>query len=232
MPSTQRTSRARPSPATPVRGAPRAYTAQVNWLAHLYLARHSDAAMLGALLGDFAFGRTGLDRYGAQAHREILLHRRIDRYTDTHPEVVALRDAFPGGLRRFAGIALDVHFDHLLARDWSRWAAFTAPAAAPLRAFTAHAYAVLAERLDELPPRLQAILPAMRGQDWLGGYRERAAVDHAVARIARRLSRQGDRLVACLPHLRGIEPQVDGAFERFFPELIDFARRERTALGG
>src|ERR1043165_6125429 len=63
--------------------------------------------------------------------REIVVHRRIDRYTDAHPDVVAARALFPDGLRRYAGIVLDVHFDHLLARDWPRWdggslAAFTA----------------------------------------------------------------------------------------------------------
>ena len=77
--------------------------------------------MLGALLGDFAFGRQGLERFGREAHREILLHRRIDRHTDTHPEVLALRACFADGTRRFAGIALDVYVDHLLARDWPRW---------------------------------------------------------------------------------------------------------------
>ena len=33
----------------------------VNYLAHVYLARHDDDAMLGALLGDFVFGTSGPD---------------------------------------------------------------------------------------------------------------------------------------------------------------------------
>ena len=103
----------------------------MNWLAHLHLARDSDAALLGALLGDFALGTSGLDCWGAVEHREILVHRRVDRFTDTHPAVEALRARFPDGRRRYAGIVLDLYFDHCLARDWSRWSdtaldAFTA----------------------------------------------------------------------------------------------------------
>lgn len=203
----------------------------MNWLAHLYLARQSDAAMLGALLGDFAFGSSGLERFGAIEHREILVHRRIDRFTDAHPGVAGLRARFPGGLRRYAGIALDVYFDHLLARDWPRWAALGAPPAPELEAFTARVYRVLDRRRAELPPRLQAIAPSMAERDWLGSYRERASVDRAVERIAQRLSRNGDRLVACLDELRCHEATAEAAFERLFPDLIAYADVARAALG-
>lgn len=202
----------------------------MNWLAHLYLARHGDEAMLGALLGDFAFGSSGLERFGRVEHAEILLHRRIDRRTDTHPAVLDLRARFPDGRRRYAGIVLDVYFDHLLARDWTRWSARDPWTAVPLDAFTARVYTLLRDRFDELPPRLQAIAPRMAAQDWLGGYRQRGNVDLAVARIATRLSRDGERLVACLEDLRRIETQAAHAFELLFPALLDFAERERAGL--
>lgn len=202
----------------------------MNWLAHLYLARHSDEAMLGALLGDFAFGSSGLERFGAVEHLEILLHRRIDRFTDTHPEVAGLRALFPPAHRRYAGIALDVHFDHLLARDWTRWSAQDPAGAVPLDAFTARAYSILRERFDELPPRLQAIAPSMEAHDWLGSYRHRGSVDRAVARIATRLSRNGERLVACLGDLRRVEARVEQGFERFFPQLLAFVDAARRRI--
>ncbi|WP_133478889.1 ACP phosphodiesterase [Cognatilysobacter segetis] len=195
----------------------------MNWLAHLYLARHSDAALLGALLGDFAAGSNGLERFGRVEHAEILLHRRIDRFTDTHPDVTALRAQFPEGHRRFAGVVLDVYFDHLLSRDWPT----RAPAAPPLDAFTARVYDVLRERHADLPPRLQAIAPRMAASDWLGSYRERDSVDRAVTRMAGRLSRQGERLVATLDDLRRVEPLAEATFDAFFPDLERFVTRTR-----
>ena len=197
----------------------------MNYLAHAWLARHSDEAMLGAILGDFVFGQSTLQDWPVSIRSEIVRHRRIDRYTDDHPAVVAARGLFDAaGLRRYAGIVLDVYFDHCLARDWLRWNDVS------LATFTSRVYRVLHEHRDELPPRLQAIAPRMAAHDWLGSYRERGNVDAAVRGIATRLSRNGDKLVACLDVLRANEARVDAAFDAFFPDLIEAAQRLRSEL--
>ncbi|PNS08969.1 ACP phosphodiesterase [Solilutibacter silvestris] len=188
----------------------------MNYLAHAWLARHSDDAILGALLGDFVHGQAALLDWPPEVRTEILRHRHIDRYTDTHPAVAAARVQF-GDLRRYAGIALDVYFDHCLARDWSRWND------GPLDDFTARVYRVLQEHRDTLPPRLQAIAPHMAAHDWLGSYGERASVDRAMRGIATRLSRNGDRLIACLPVLRENEASINATFDAFFPDLVTAA---------
>ncbi|HWS78967.1 MAG TPA: ACP phosphodiesterase, partial [Thermomonas sp.] len=144
----------------------------MNYLAHAWLARHADDAILGALLGDFVFGQSVLRDWRPSVRDEIVRHRRIDRYTDDHPAVAGARSLFDdAGLRRYAGIVLDVHFDHCLARDWSRWNEDS------LARFTARVYRVLGEHRDELPPRLQAVAPRMAAHDWLGSYAERRNVD-------------------------------------------------------
>ncbi len=194
----------------------------MNYLAHAWLARHADEAILGALLGDFVHGQATLRDWPPMVRGEILRHRHIDRYTDGHPRVAAARGLF-GELRRYAGIVLDVHFDHCLARDWTHWSDI------PLEDFSARVYRVLREHRDTLPARLKAIAPHMAGHDWLGSYRERASVDRAVRGIATRLSRNGERLVACLPVLREHERDIDATFEAFFPELIAAAQRMRDA---
>lgn len=194
----------------------------VNYLAHAWLARHSDDAILGAILGDFVFGQSGLQDWPPAVRAEIVRHRRIDLYTDAHPAVVVARGLFDdAGLRRYAGIVLDVHFDHCLARHWQRWND------APLADFTARVYRVLDEHRDELPSRLRAIAPRMAAHDWLGSYVQRGNVDHAVRGIATRLSRNGDKLVACLDVLRVEEARIDAAFEAFFPDLVDAAAAMR-----
>ena len=196
----------------------------MNYLAHAWLARHSDEAILGALLGDFVFGQAALLDWPPPVRDEIVCHRRIDRYTDAHPAVVAARVLFADGLRRYAGIVLDVYFDHRLARDWPRWND------APLDAFTARVYRVLREHRDELPARLHAIAPNMQRHDWLGSYRERDSVDGAVRGIATRLSRHGERLVECLPVLRANEAEIDATFDAFFPDLIAAVPRLRAVV--
>lgn len=196
----------------------------MNFLAHVFLARHDDEAMLGALLGDFV-GTATLHHYSTTMQREILLHRRVDSYTDAHPDVFAARALFPQGRRRYAGIALDVYFDHLLARDWARYSA------EPLDALTRRLYAMLRARHAQLPERLRQIAPHLTSHDWLGSYRQRDSIDRALERIATRLSRNGDRLVACLPLLRKHEADIDARFDAFFPELQDYVATTRTDAG-
>ena len=195
----------------------------MNYLAHTWLARHSDEALLGGLLGDFIHGQVALLDWPLEVTHEILLHRRIDRYTDTHPAVTAARAGF-GDLRRFAGIVLDVYFDHLLARDWSQWND------TPLSDFTARVYRILDEHHEQLPPRLKRIAPHMAADDWLGSYRHRETVDSAIRGISTRLSRNGDKLRACLPVLHADEANADAAFEAFFPELIKATSLMRADL--
>lgn len=185
----------------------------MNYLAHAWLARYSDDAILGAMLGDFVHGQQALLDWPEPVRSEIVRHRAIDRFTDAHPAVVAARRRF-GDLRRYAGIALDVYFDHCLARDWARWDAGS------LDAFSARVYRVLAARQRELPARLAALLPRMTAQDWLSAYHQRDSVDRALRGIATRLSRNGDRLVACLPVIRREQAALDATFAAFFPDLI------------
>lgn len=185
----------------------------MNYLAHLHLARHSPQAMLGAMLGDFVFGQAALADWPPPVRTEIVVHRRVDRYTDSHPVVEAARALFPDGLRRYAGIALDVYYDHCLARDWPRYCEV------PLAEFSAAAYALLLQDPDALPERLRRIAPLMAAHDWLGSYRQRDSVDRAVTRIASRLSRNGERLVACLSQLRLHEDAITASFDAFYPQL-------------
>lgn len=75
--------------------------------------------MLGSLIADFLRG--AIDPAMARGVRiGVALHRAVDVYTDAHPQVVAARARFAPPYRRYAGILLDMWFDHLLAREWER----------------------------------------------------------------------------------------------------------------
>ena len=85
--------------------------------------------------------------------------------TDRHPLVDVSLSRFSLTRRRYAGIVLDVFFDHCLARDWALYAD------RPLELFTSDVYRVLSSE-RQLPERLAKIAPHMVANDWLGSYRE------------------------------------------------------------
>jgi acyl carrier protein phosphodiesterase len=195
----------------------------MNYLAHIFLARHSDAAMVGALLGDFVKG-ADLGRYRPEIAREIVLHRAIDSHTDRHPLVREALQWFAQGRRRYGGIILDVYFDHLLSQRWAQWAEL------PRAQLIARFYRALQAHHAILPERLQAIAPRIVAQDWLSGYADFEGVELAVARISQRLSRNGEQMRAGLDDLRAHRRQMAQGFDAFFAELQDYTAQRRAQL--
>ncbi len=183
----------------------------MNYLAHLFLSGPTDESVIGALLGDFVKGPLR-DRYSPGVRAGIFLHRRIDRYTDTHEIVRASRSLVSRERRRFAGILVDVFYDHFLARHWTSYAVMS------LADFTRGVYAILMRHRASLPERLQRILPHMMGDDWLGSYRELQAIDRALNGLARR-SQHSELLLDAVQELELNYAQFEGHFLAFFPEL-------------
>ena len=188
----------------------------VNFLAHAYLAAGSDHAIVGSLMGDFVKGPLG-DRYGAELTRALVLHRRIDTYTDAHDVVRQSRRRVSTGRRRFAGILVDVFYDHFLARHWDEFSDV------PLERFTAHIYAVLREHHALLPERLQHVAPHMAAADWLASYRHVDAIGLALDRIGQRLKR-GNAMLRSAEELLAQYGPFEADFRIFFPDVVRFAR--------
>jgi acyl carrier protein phosphodiesterase len=196
----------------------------MNYLAHIYLARHSDDAMIGALLGDFVKPHSG-GQFSAEIAEEIVTHRKIDAFTDSHPVVLQGKGLFEGPGRRYAGILLDVFYDHVLAANWERYAGM------PLDGFIERFYSALGRRADILPENVARMAPHMVEQDWIGSYVDYAGVEIAVRRISTRLSRNGDVMRGALVDLERNYEQLAAGFHLFFPDLIDFVERRRRGEG-
>ena len=195
----------------------------MNYLAHIYLASQSDDAMIGALLGDFA-GADYAGDYTPEIEREIAIHRKVDSYTDSHPIVLAAKEQFEPGRRRFAGILLDIFYDHVLLSNWERYSD------RPANELISRFYRALEIRQAILPERLQRMLPYMVGQDWLGSYREFAGVELTVARVSQRLSRNGELMRDGLEDLRRLHVGLSAGFYEFFPQLTRFVEETRTEI--
>ncbi len=194
----------------------------MNYLAHLHLGGPQPGAMLGSLYGDFVKG-TLEGRWPADIEAGIRLHRRIDVFTDSHPQVLQAKQRFAPERRRYAGILVDLFFDHCLAADWQAYAD------EPLGAFTARVYRLLHDT-QELPGTLAVIAPRMAAQDWLGSYRDFAVMEQVVAGMSRRLTRP-EGLVGGVAELERLYVPLREDFRAFYPELQAFAQHNGGTSG-
>jgi acyl carrier protein phosphodiesterase len=154
----------------------------MNWLAHMVLSPDDDRVRLGNWLPD-VLTPADLARISDPHVREgIRLHREIDRVMDAHPNVLRARRRLPPGVRRFAGVVLDVAYDHCLS------CRFTEMTGEALPRFVARVYAGLDQLRPLLNSELGPVLDRMIEQDWLGGYGTLDGVELTLTRIRGRLS--------------------------------------------
>jgi acyl carrier protein phosphodiesterase len=188
----------------------------MNYLAHLYLADTSDEFLIGSFLGDFVKGSIG-NQYSREMSNGIIFHRKIDTYADTHEKTSASRNLFSRKKRRFAGIILDICYDHFLSKHWSEYSDTALPE------FIAHVYDLLQKYQDIFPQRLKSVLPRLIDQNWLGTYLTLKGVEITLNRIAKRISRKNS-LEGSLSEIRSNYADLETNFLAFFPDLVAFGK--------
>jgi acyl carrier protein phosphodiesterase len=193
----------------------------MNYLAHLYLAEDSTESLLGSIMGDFVKGSIG-DRYPLKIKRGIELHRKIDTYTDSHPMTRASRNLYSPARRRFAGIIVDLCYDHLLYRHWSEFSDLA------LDQFICRIYDIFMTHRTALPARLAAMVPVMIREDWLGSYQDLIGVEKALSRLSQRVT-NGDRLLGATEEIKLQYRSLEANFLIFFPDLIHFVQNFQSS---
>ncbi|TLU66790.1 DUF479 domain-containing protein [Thalassotalea litorea] len=190
----------------------------MNYLAHLYLAKTNRDSLTGNLMGDFCQG-LDIKQLPLAVQLGIHNHRSIDRFTDSHPKVRALKSCLPPQLQRFSGIISDVVFDHFLALQWQQFSDKN------FLEFRQHSYQKLAQGYPLMPEKMQIMVERMISQDWLSGYQDFANVDRALQGIGRRM-RFANPLDAAIAPVQARYELYRASFECFFPQLIAHVQRQ------
>jgi acyl carrier protein phosphodiesterase len=184
----------------------------MNHFAHLVLSRPTVESAVGNLLGDFARGVDTLS-LPAPVRAGLLNHRAVDRFTDSHPLVRDMKRGFSRKRRRFAGIALDIYFDHLLLEHWH---SFDQRAPGDV---IAEFYRRMAAGQSLMPgDDMRRVTRRMIEFDWFGSYRDLATVAESLDRVAARIRFANDFDNAIEELQRNHDFICDGFLE-FFPQL-------------
>ena len=186
----------------------------MNYLAHLFLADDDPDSVVGSLMGDFAKGRID-NRLAPAMQWGILMHRKVDAFTDSHPVVRSSKRRLDDGFRRYGGILVDLFYDHFLAVQWPQYSTV------PLEDFARDAYRILAGRRVEFPEAMQRSVSYMVTNDLLVSYRTIEGIRQALKGIEGRLKRPS-RLSEAVADLEISYGSLAADFDVFFPALIDY----------
>jgi acyl carrier protein phosphodiesterase len=187
----------------------------LNHLAHLFLAPDSAEARVGSLLGDFTRG-VDLAALPYSVRLGVRHHLAVDSYTDKHPDVLASKRLFSGQRRKFAGVALDVLYDHFLLQHWTE---FTD---ADQSMFITRVYSELQDNEALMTPDMSRTTRHMVSHDWFGSYRDLDNIGYALDRVAARIRFQNS-FAGIIHEIRPLHSELEAHFLSFFPDLQEFA---------
>ncbi len=153
----------------------------MNFLAHLYLSGTNEKILVGNFIGDYVKGRK-YEIYEKAIQEGILMHRRIDTFTDKHPKFRASKKPFIPEFGLYSGIIIDLLFDHFLAKNWSRFSNQT------LHQYTIWAHSVLLSNFVSLPLKVQSFLPFIIQNRRLESYATVSGIQKSLEIMGRRSS--------------------------------------------
>jgi acyl carrier protein phosphodiesterase len=189
----------------------------MNFLAHLYLSGDNPRLMVGNFIGDFVKGRNALEKFDPEIARGILLHRSIDEFTDTHPVVAASKNRLRPKYRHYAGVIVDVFYDHFLASNWNLYHA------EPLPSYASRAYNLVESFEPILPEEVKYMLPYMVSGNWLVNYAKLEGIHRALSGMARRTS-FNSKMEEAVHDLKTNFDDFKKEFDTFFPELSAYCK--------
>ena len=190
----------------------------MNFLAHLFLSCESETLLVGNFLGDFVRNRE-LTSFDPAIQEGVYLHRKIDSFTDRHPMVLKGVRRLYKDHSKYAPVIVDVFYDYFLSKNWERYGGQS------LRSFINEIYLTLERNKEHMPARIQNRLSLMIADDWLLNYSTLEGMQGTFLRMKRRVSKP-EYLDNTISSLLRDEALLDEEFNHFFPEVIEYVRRE------
>ena len=120
--------------------------------------------------------------------------------------------------RRFAGVALDILYDHFLLRHWEQFSDWDKDT------FIRTVYQELQNHQALMPDNMAVVTRRMVEHDWFGAYQDLDNIGYALDRVASRI-RFANRFTGIIDEIRANESELEEHFLAFFPELQAFANR-------
>lgn len=154
----------------------------MNYLGHIYLSNNDLRLAKANLFGDSVKGKDYTD-HPEFIQKGVKLHREIDHYIDHHPAVLDLIRAIRPDLPKVAPIAVDLYFDHLLAKNWSNFHA------TPLEEFLDNIHSNINHiDRDYYPLGFNEFIDKLCQYKWMNAYASLYGLDKMCNGVSRRIS--------------------------------------------
>lgn len=178
--------------------------------------------MVANLYGDFVKG-SDLSSYTPLIQKGITLHRSIDQYIDHHPTVVELMHLLYPELPKVTGIAIDIFFDHLLAKNWNKFSEVT------YSEFLENFYSYIPSN-DSYTADFIFFLHQMKSVKWLNYYPFNEGLKKACQGVSTKLSFE-NKLTIADQVFHKYSQEIEKCFMEFMEDAIPYFNLKFKELG-
>ena len=186
----------------------------MNFLAHAYLSGDNDKILIGNFIGDFVKGKK-FNNYDEDVQKGIIIHREIDRFTDTHKVVQHSKSILTEKYRHYSGVIVDIFYDHILAKNWENYHQND------LLSYTNQVYDRLLAHEQMLPSRVKQMLKYMIPDNWLFNYSFLEGIQRVLNGMSNR-TKFDSGMEHAVEDLEIHFDEFQDDFVKFFPDLINF----------
>jgi acyl carrier protein phosphodiesterase len=194
----------------------------MNFLAHLYLSGKNDEVKLGNFIADYIKGKE-YEKYPNLIRKGILLHRKIDSFTDSHPLVRNHKSFFYKKYHKYAGIIMDIVYDHFLVKDWQVFSDES------FDDFSDNVNELLQDKADYIPEDMKQIVQKFIRNKWLKSYETLEGIQSVFIGMSKGTSLP-DETEFAMYVLRKNYNQIKHDFLIYFPQLIDYSDKELGSI--
>lgn len=182
----------------------------MNFLAHLYLSGDDEQLMIGNFIADSVKG-SSFNAYPPGIAKGIRLHRAIDFYSDNHPvflkSVIRLRPKY----RKYAGVIVDIFYDHFLAKNWKEYSD------KPLEQYASEVHALMLKNILHFPERSIMFLKYAMRTNRMVSYATLQGIEETLYGMSRRTTFKSNMELS-LDDLKENYPLFENEFREFFEE--------------
>ncbi len=190
----------------------------MNYLAHIYLSGNNKQMQIGGFIADFVKGNNP-KKHPSEIWKGIVLHRKIDTFTDSHPVVRELIALMRPEFGRYSAIVLDMYFDYFLATNFRNYSK------SGLWIYSVRFSANALWNYFHLPERVKGFIFHFATTNRLYKYSKIEGLRDSlhIMSVYKIKSLKPEK---CIHFLETNKATLESGFFEFFDELIQFTKKE------
>lgn len=183
----------------------------MNYLAHAFLSDNEPGLLVGNFIADHLGSR--YDHLPEHIAKGVILHRKIDSFTDHHPLFKESKRLFYDGFEKYSGVLIDIYFDHILARNYEDYSEKI------LSHHSQEIYRTYQDHISHLPKSSVQFLEYVLRNDIYNAYATEEGIEKVLYHLSHRIN-HGVRLDGSMTIFRKHQDELEQNFRTFFGEAI------------